>query len=56
VESWRKFTDADDAERFHRRLEDDHPAPIQLTEPLPAPEGTVLPIGTWIVFYRPIIS
>ena len=54
--SWRRFNDLDDAQQFHRRLEPGNPPPVQLTEALLAPDGTVLQVGTWIVAYRPIIS
>jgi len=53
--SWRKFDDEDEAQSFFQRLEDDHPPPLQLGEPHLAPDGAVIPAGSWIVFYRPII-
>ena len=53
--SWRRFSDGESARQFHCRLSRDHPAPVELTEPHVAPDGSVLPAGTWVVIYRPII-
>jgi hypothetical protein len=57
--SVRRFYDRAAADAFHQRLERleaGHPPPVRLHEPLLAPDSTVLPLGSWIVLYRPILG
>jgi len=53
--SFRRFPDRDAAWAFFKRLEPGHPPPVCLGEERLAPDGTMLTVGTWVVFYRPII-
>lgn len=55
----RRFSDRRDADVFYgrlERLEAGHPPPIRLAEPRLGPDGSVLPAGSWIVLYRPILG
>jgi len=57
--SVRRFADRRAADVFYwrlERLEAGHPPPVRLAEPLLAPDGSVLPAGSWIVVYRPILG
>jgi hypothetical protein len=54
--SWRVFGDRLEAWRFFYRLQDGDPAPRQLGGPHIAPDGSVIPPGSWLVIYRPIIA
>jgi len=57
--SVRRFWDRAAADAFHRRLERleaGHPPPVLLTEAALSPSGTVVPAGSWIVVYRPILG
>jgi hypothetical protein len=53
--SFRRFEDRAAAWAFFEGLEPGAPPPLCLDEPWLAPDDTVLPAGTWIVIYRPII-
>jgi hypothetical protein len=53
--SVRRFFDRESAWRFFERLQPGHPPPVCLGEEQLAPDGTILPAGTWVVIYRPII-
>lgn len=57
--SVRRFFDRLAADEFHQRLErlePGHPVPINVREPLVAPDGAAIPAGSWIVLYRPILG
>jgi hypothetical protein len=57
--SVRRFWDRHDADAFYerlQRLEAGHPPPACLAEPLLAPDGSILPAGSWIILYRPILG
>jgi len=54
--SWRIFGSQAEAWRFFHRLQDGDPPPRQLDAPHVAPDGTLIPAGTWLVLYRPIIT
>ena len=53
--AWRSFLDRNGAYEFFQRVAVGDPEPRQLHEPHVAPDGTVLPPGTWVVIYHPII-
>jgi hypothetical protein len=53
--SWRRFVSESDAGTFHNRVPAGSPPPVQLSEAHIAPDGSLLPAGTWLVIYRPII-
>jgi hypothetical protein len=53
--SVRRFEDRAAAWAFFERLERDAPPPLQLGEPRLAMDGRVLPAGSWVVVYCPII-
>jgi hypothetical protein len=53
--SWRQFKTREAAFDFYARLSPDHPAPIRLDEDHRSPTGSVMPGGSWVVIYRPII-
>ena len=54
--SWRPFASREAAQGFFGRLGPGHPPPMQLAEEHRAPDGGVLPAGTWVIVYRPIIQ
>jgi hypothetical protein len=57
--SVRRFSDRAAAAVFYgrlERLEAGHPPPVRLAEPQIGPDGSVLPAGSWIVIYRPILG
>lgn len=54
--SYRRFADQRDAHAFFRRLRPGHDPPFLLPRDHLAPDGSVVPAGTWIVIYRPIIT
>jgi len=57
--SVRRFSDRRDADLFYcrlERLETGHTPPVHLAEPLLGPDGSLLPAGSWIVLYRPILG
>lgn len=54
--SWRLFGDRDAAWRFFHRLQEGDPPPRLLDSPHLAPDGSLIPAGTWLVLYRPIIA
>jgi hypothetical protein len=53
--AWRGFLNRNGAYEFFQRVAVGAPEPRQLHEPHVAPDGTVLPSGTWVVIYHPII-
>jgi len=57
--SVRRFSDRQAADAFYRRLERleaGHTPPVSFGEPVLGPDSTVLPAGSWIVLYRPILG
>jgi hypothetical protein len=54
--SFRRFADQRDAHAFFARLRPGHQPPFLLPCDHLAPDGRVIPAGTWIVIYRPIIT
>lgn len=54
--SWRLFGSAAEAWRFFYRLQEGDPPPRQLDGPHVAPDGSLVPAGSWLVVYRPIIA
>lgn len=62
-EPWsvRRFWDRHEADAFYERLEKRLKAaypspPAYLGEPLLGPDGSILPAGSWIILYRPILG
>jgi len=57
--SVRRFSDRNAADAFYQRLqrlEAGHTPPVSFGEPILGPDSTVLPAGSWIVLYRPILG
>lgn len=54
--SWRVFTDEAEAWRFFHRLQAGDPPPRYVAKAQLAPDGSLIPRGSWLVLYRPIIA